>query len=106
MKKFIMMLALAGFMITGISQVANAQTEQTQTKTLPQEKSEFKSIELTDLPEEVRAAAVKNDMGATIQSAEVKNKTTGEKIYRVNLSSAKKGEYSLKFYSDGRPYEK
>lgn len=100
-----MMLALTGFMVTGITHFVNAQTDQSPAKTLPQEKNEFKAIELTDLPEEVRAAALKNDMAATVQSAEVKTLTTGDKIYRVTLKSVKKGEYSLKFYSDGKPYE-
>lgn len=106
MKKFIIIFALTGFIVTGVNQAVNAQTEQGQSKTLPQEKNEFKSIELTDLPEEVRVAALKNDMAATIQSAEVKKLTTGEKLYRVTLKSAAKGEYSLKFYADGRTYEK
>ena len=106
MKKFIMALALTGFIVTGITQVADAQTQQEQSQTLPQEKSDFKSIELTDLPEDVRTAAVRNDAAATIQSAEVKQLTTGDKIYRVTLKSAARGEYALKFHADGSAYEK
>ena len=106
MKKFIMILALTGFIVTGITQVVNAQTEQGQSKTLPQEKNEFKSIELTDLPELVRAAAINNDAAATIQTAEVKELTTGDKLYRVTIKSAAKEENSLVFYADGRAYEK
>ncbi len=106
MKKFIMALALTGFIVTGITQVADARTQQEQSQTLPQEKSEFKSIDLTDLPEDVKTAARKNDAAAVIQSAEVKTLSTGDKVYRVNLKSSAKGEYSLKFNADGSAYEK
>lgn len=101
-----MIFALTGFIVTGITQVVNAQTEQEQSQAAPQEKSEFKSIDLTDLPEDVKTAARENDAAAVILSAEVKTLTTGDKVYRVNLKSSAKGEYSLKFNSDGSAYEK
>lgn len=106
MKKFIMIFALTGFIVTGITQVVNAQTEQEQSQAAPQEKSEFKSIDLTDLPEDVKTAASENDAAAVILSAEVKTLTTGDKVYRLNLKSSAKGEYSLKFNADGSAYEK
>ena len=106
MKKIIIIFAMTGFIVTGITKVADAQTQQEQSQTAPQEKSEFKSIDLTDLPEDVKTAARENDAAAIIQSAEVKTLTTGDKVYRVNLKSTAKGEYSLKFNADGSAYEK
>lgn len=105
MKKFIMIFALTGFIVTGITQGVNAQTAQEQSNTLPQEKSEFVSIELIDLPEGVMTAALEYDATATIVSAEVKPLLTGENVYRVALKSVEKGEYYLKFNSDGSAYE-
>lgn len=106
MKKLTIILIMAGFSFTGFNQVICAQTEQSKQQVVPQDEEYFKLIELTELPEEVRTAALKSDQVATIQTAEVKELSTGEKIYRVKLKSTEKGEFSLKFYADGKPFEK
>ncbi|MBK6967217.1 MAG: hypothetical protein IPH20_25810 [Bacteroidales bacterium] len=106
MKKLTIILIMAGFSFAGFNQVIYAQTEQSKQQVVPQDEKDFKMIELTALPDEVRTAALKNDQVSTIQSAEVKILSTGEKVYRVNLKSIEKGEFSTKFYADGKPYEK
>jgi hypothetical protein len=68
-----------------------------------QTRGEYTAISVDDLPDAVKKAARKEE-GVTIDSAEMMVLPNGERVYKLTLQSAEKGEYTKTFYADGREY--
>jgi MFS superfamily sulfate permease-like transporter len=110
MKRSILVLAIAGFF-----SFASLATEKVNNDDHPHKKNktemvdkkdgEFKEVSVINLPDAVKKAAKQNNNNVSIESAEEKVLTNGEKIYRIKLESDDELLSETKtFYSDGKEF--
>jgi hypothetical protein len=81
-------------------------TQQTQTGVMGRssDDEDFESVNINQVPDEVRNAVRREGQNMTISSAE-KKEIDGDEVYRLTLSSPERGQVTQKYHSDGRKFE-
>jgi hypothetical protein len=110
MKKSVLIFAFAaifGFAATAQEpQTLENDPLQTQTEMQQDTKGQtFEEVNVDNVPEAVKNAALKDNTNAVIESAEEKVLVNGEKVYRVKLSGTTTGEETKSYYANGREYK-
>lgn len=108
MKKLMLITAILGLVsYTGLANIASLSNSYTNTETaINLDRGEFEAINVNELPEAVTQAIKKDDKNLSIESAESKVLSSGEKVFKVSLKSQDGEEHTKKYYANGQKYKK